>query len=53
MGAAERRYEQMNFTPGRVVAALAILLAGGGYYYWQHRDTNALPPGFARGNGRI
>ncbi|MGY3031583.1 HlyD family secretion protein [Bradyrhizobium sp. USDA 4354] len=53
VGAAARRYEQMNFTPGRVVAALAILLAGGGYYYWQHRDTNVLPPGFARGNGRI
>ena len=33
--------------------AAAILLAGGGYYYWQHRDTNALPSGFARGNGRI
>ncbi len=53
VGAAARRYEQMNFTPGRVVAALAILLAGGGYYYWQHRDANTLPPGFARGNGRI
>ncbi|PDT90231.1 glycoside hydrolase family 43 [Bradyrhizobium sp. Y36] len=53
VGAAARRDEQMNFTPGRVVAAIAILLAGGGYYYWQHRDTNTLPAGFARGNGRI
>ncbi|MFX9646063.1 biotin/lipoyl-binding protein, partial [Acinetobacter baumannii] len=33
---------------------MAILLAGGGYYYyWQHRNPNTLPPGFARGNGRI
>jgi len=53
VGAAARRYEQMNFTPGRVIAAIAILLAGGGYYYWQHRDSNTLPAGFARGNGRI
>ncbi|BAR55265.1 HlyD family secretion protein [Bradyrhizobium diazoefficiens] len=53
MGAAARRYEQMNLTPGRVIAAIAILLAGGGYYYWQHRDSNTLPSGFARGNGRI
>jgi HlyD family secretion protein len=53
VGATARRCAQMNFTPGRVVAALAILLAGGGYYYWQHRDADALPPGFARGNGRI
>ena len=45
--------EQMNFRPGRVVAVLAFLLAAGGYYYWQHRDADALPPGFARGNGRI
>ncbi|WP_164940006.1 HlyD family secretion protein [Bradyrhizobium zhanjiangense] len=43
----------MNFTSGRVIAAITILLAGGGYFYWQHRDTNALPAGFARGNGRI
>jgi multidrug resistance efflux pump len=53
MGAATRRFEQMNVTPGRVIAAIAILVAGGGYYYWQHRDTNTLPAGFARGNGRI
>ncbi|GMO12000.1 HlyD family efflux transporter periplasmic adaptor subunit [Bradyrhizobium sp. TM233] len=44
---------KMNFTPGRVIAAIAVLVAGGGYYYWQHRDTNTLPAGFARGNGRI
>lgn len=44
----------MNFKSGRVIAAIAILLAGGGYYYyWQHRNPNTLPPGFARGNGRI
>jgi len=53
VGAASRRFEQMNFTPGRVIAAIAVLVAGGGYYYWQHRDTNTLPAGFARGNGRI
>lgn len=53
VGAASRRYEQMNFTPGRVVATIVILLAGGGYYYWQHRDSNTLPAGFSRGNGRI
>lgn len=50
---ASRRFEQMNLTPGRVIAAIAVLVAGGGYYYWQHRDTNTLPAGFARGNGRI
>jgi len=53
VGAVSRRFEQMNFTPGRVIAAIAVLVAGGGYYYWQHRDTNTLPAGFARGNGRI
>ncbi|MET4764402.1 HlyD family secretion protein [Bradyrhizobium ottawaense] len=53
VGAASRRFDQMNFTPGRVIAAIAVLVAGGGYYYWQHRDTNTLPAGFARGNGRI
>ncbi|MEY9462818.1 HlyD family secretion protein [Bradyrhizobium ottawaense] len=53
VGAASRRFDQMNFTPGRVIAAIAVLFAGGGYYYWQHRDTNTLPAGFARGNGRI
>lgn len=53
VGAAARRYEQMNVTPGRVVAVLAALAAGGVYYYWQHRDADVLPPGFARGNGRI
>ena len=51
--AAARRDGLMNFTPGRVIAAIVVLVAGGGYYYWQHRDSNALPPGFARGNGRI
>ncbi|RXH01538.1 biotin/lipoyl-binding protein [Bradyrhizobium zhanjiangense] len=53
VGAAARRGGLMNFTSGRVIAAITILLAGGGYFYWQHRDTNALPAGFARGNGRI
>ncbi|RXG87906.1 HlyD family efflux transporter periplasmic adaptor subunit [Bradyrhizobium zhanjiangense] len=53
VGAAARRGGLMNFTSGRVIAAITILLAGGGYFYWKHRDTNALPAGFARGNGRI
>jgi HlyD family secretion protein len=43
----------MKLTFGRVIAALAILLGGAGYYYWRHLDSNSLPAGFARGNGRI
>ena len=43
----------MNLTLGRVLILAAILLGGAGYYYWQHLNSNTLPPGFARGNGRI
>lgn len=36
-----------------LLAAVAIVLAGGGYYAWQAYGGGDLPPGIARGNGRI
>ena len=39
----------------RLFSALAVLLiaGGGGYAAWRYHQAAELPPGFARGNGRI
>lgn len=43
-----------NSVRRRWLSALVILgLAAGGYFAWQQLEADALPDGFARGNGRI
>ncbi len=43
----------MKLTLGRILTVAAILAGAAGYYYWQHLTSDPLPPGLARGNGRI
>lgn len=43
----------MKIKSGWLLVAVVALAGAGGYYYWRYHDANALPAGFARGNGRI
>lgn len=41
-------------TTRRIAAAVLTMVAmGGGFFYWQHLKSDAMPEGFAYGNGRL